>query len=145
MSTMGAVPQSSGGSTWGQSGEPVSSNFSPALGRDLEGISSAILSYSNMHPKHLPAGGPLDLRMARRLAEGEDGTARMAALLRSFVDLGGPMMTLTVADTEELRAAQRDPEQYTSLRVRMGGWCAYFSMLSREQQEHHIRPQEGRG
>jgi pyruvate-formate lyase len=28
--------------------------------------------------------------------------------------------------------------------VRMGGWCAYFTMLSREQQEHHIRRQEGR-
>ena len=53
------------------------------------------------------------------------------------------MMTLTVADTEELRAAQREPEKYRSLRVRMGGWCAYFTMLSREQQEHHIRRQGG--
>ena len=53
-------------------------------------------------------------------------------------------MTLTVVDTEELRAAQRDPESYKSLRVRMGGWCAYFTMLSHEQQEHHIRRQEAR-
>jgi formate C-acetyltransferase len=126
------------------SGEPVSSNFSPALGRDLEGIPGAVLSYARMHHSNLPAGGPLDLRLARRLIEGEEGTARMAALLRSFVDTGGAMMTLTVADTEELRAAQRDPERYQSLRVRMGGWCAYFTMLSREQQEHHIRRQEGR-
>jgi len=107
------------------SGEPVSSNFSPARGR-------------------LAVGGPLDLRMARRLVEGGEGTARMAALVRSFVDTGGSMMTLTVADAEELRAAQREPEKYRSLRVRMGGWCAYFTMLSREQQEHHIRRQEGR-
>jgi pyruvate-formate lyase len=49
-----------------------------------------------------------------------------------------------VADTEELRAAQREPDQYESLRVRMGGWCAYFTMLSREQQDHHIRRQEDR-
>ncbi len=126
------------------SGEPVSSNFSPALGRDLEGIPGAILSYSKMHHSNLPAGGPLDLRLARRLVEGEEGTGRMAALIRSFVDTGGAMMTLTVADTEELRAAQREPEQYRSLRVRMGGWCAYFTMLSAEQQDHHIRRQEGR-
>jgi pyruvate-formate lyase len=53
------------------------------------------------------------------------------------------MLTLTVVDTEELRAAQREPDKYPSLRVRMGGWCAYFTMLSREQQEHHIRRQEG--
>ena len=76
--------------------------------------------------------------------EGDEGTTRIALLIRTFVDLGGSMMTLTVADTEELRAAQREPEKYKSLRVRMGGWCAYFTMLSREQQEHHIRRQEAR-
>jgi formate C-acetyltransferase len=125
-------------------GEPVSSNFSPALGRDMEGIPGAILSYSKMHHCNLPAGGPLDLRVARRLVGGEEGIGRMTALIRGFVDMGGSMMTLTVADTEELRAAQREPERYRSLRVRMGGWCAYFTMLSREQQDHHIRRQEGR-
>jgi len=125
------------------SGEPVSSNFSPALGRDLEGIPAAILSYGAMHHRRLPAGGPLDLRVARRLVEGDQGTTRLAALIRSLVDTGGAMMTLTVADTEELRAAQREPDRHRSLRVRMGGWCAYFTMLSSEQQEHHIRRQEG--
>ena len=53
------------------------------------------------------------------------------------------MMTITVADVEELIAAQRSPEDYRSLRVRMGGWCAYFTMLSREQQDHQIRRQGG--
>ena len=126
------------------SGEPVSSNFSPALGRDLAGLPAAILSYGKMDHLRLPAGSPLDLRLARRLVLGEEGTARMAALIRSFVDTGGAIMTLTVADTEELRAAQREPDRYRSLRVRMGGWCAYFTMLSHEQQDHHIRRQEGR-
>jgi len=125
-------------------GEPVSSNFSPALGRDMAGLPAAILSYGKMQQCDLPAGSPLDLRVARRLVEGEEGTARMVALIRSFVDTGGAIMTLTVADTEELRAAQHDPDRYKSLRVRMGGWCAYFTMLSREQQEHHIRRQEAR-
>ena len=127
-----------------RAGDPVSSNFSPALGQDVEGIPGAILSYAKMHHSNLPAGGPLDLRLARRLVEGQDGTARMAGLIRGFVDTGGTMMTLTVADTAELRAAQRQPEQYRSLRVRMGGWSAYFTMLSSQQQEHHIRRQEGR-
>ncbi len=123
-------------------GEPVSSNFSPALGQDVEGIPGAILSYARMHHCNLPAGGPLDLRMARRLVEGDVGTARMVGLLRGFVETGGAMMTLSVADVEELRAAQAEPEKHHSLRVRMGGWCAYFTMLSQHQQEHHIRRQE---
>ena len=126
------------------SGEPVSSNFSPSLGRDVEGIPGAILSYGKMHKSNLPAGGPLDLRLSARLVEGVEGTKRMAALIRGFVDTGGNMMTLTVVDTEELRVAQRDPDKYKSLRVRMGGWCAYFTMLSEEQQNHHIRRQEAR-
>ena len=126
-----------------RAGEPVSSNFSPALGRDVAGIPGAILSYAKMHHAHLPAGSPLDLRLARKLVAGEAGLARMGALLRSFVQTGGAMMTLTVADTEELRAAQREPDRYESLRVRMGGWCAYFTALSRQQQDHHIRRQEG--
>ena len=122
----------------------MSSNFSPALGRDVEGIPGAILSYAKMHQCNLPAGAPLDLRLNRRLVEGEAGTARMAGLVRGFIETGGSMMTLTVADTEELRAAQVEPEKYRSLRERMGGWCAYFTMLSRQQQDHHIRRQEGR-
>ncbi|MCU0502103.1 MAG: hypothetical protein MUC51_10125, partial [Anaerolineae bacterium] len=127
-----------------RAGEPVASNFSPGLGRDADGLPAAILSYAKMQNGNLPAGGPLDLRLARRLVGGQEGTARMAGLIRGFVDSGGAMLTLTVVDTEELRAAQREPENYTSLRVRMGGWCAYFTMLSHEQQEHHIRRQEAR-
>ncbi|KKL44769.1 hypothetical protein LCGC14_2362370, partial [marine sediment metagenome] len=123
-------------------GEPVSSNFSPALGRDIEGLPGAILSYAKMHHCNLPAGGPLDMRLAARLVKGAEGTRRMAGLIRGFVDTGGAMMTLTVADTEQLRAAQREPDKHRSLRVRMGGWCAYFTMLSRDQQDHHIRRQE---
>ena len=96
------------------------------------------------HSAICPPGVPLDLRMARRLVLGDEGTARMVALIRSLADTGGSMMTLTVADTEELRAAQNEPEKYKSLRVRMGGWCAYFTMLSRQQQDHHIRRQEAR-
>jgi formate C-acetyltransferase len=124
-------------------GQPVSSNFSPALGRDKNGIPCAILSYASMHNCNLPAGSPLDLRLNRSLVTGDEGTARMYGLVRSFVETGGNMMTLTVVDTAELRAAQEHPEQYKSLRVRMGGWCAYFTMLSRQQQDHHIRRQEG--
>ena len=126
-----------------RSGQPVSSNFSPALGRDTQGLPCAILSYASMQDYNLPAGGPLDLRVSKHSVAEPQGTKRMAGLIRTFVESGGNMMTLTGADTEELREAQRRPEAYESLRVRMGGWSAYFTMLSREQQDHHIRRQEG--
>lgn len=122
--------------------QPVSSNFSPSVGADTKGVTGAILSHSKMHMKDLPVGSPIDLRINSRYVSGPDGAQRLSGLLRSFVELGGNMLTLTVADTETLRRAQREPEKYPTLRVRMGGWSAYFTMLSKEQQDHHIQKQE---
>ena len=67
---------------------------------------------------------------------------RLIGVVKGFVSLGGNMLTLTVADAKLLREAQRNPEAHRDLRVRMGGWSAYFTMLSEEQQEHHIRKEE---
>ena len=48
------------------------------------------------------------------------------------------MLTATVTDVEELKRAMKEPEKYRHLRVRMGGWSAYFVMLGEEQQRIHI-------
>ena len=92
---------------------------------------------------NIPIGSPLDLALSARSVEGEDGEGRLVGLLKTFRDLGGNLMTITVADTETLRAAQKEPAAYRDLRVRMGGWSAFFTMLSPEQQEYHIKKSEG--
>ncbi|MCL2772843.1 MAG: hypothetical protein FWD71_05785 [Oscillospiraceae bacterium] len=130
-----------------KSGEPVSSNLSPSAGAATRGVTGAILSHASFDMTNLPVGSPNDLRIAGRLVAnaGEltpEGRARLTGLLKSFVNLHGNMLTLSVADTSVLREAQKKPENYRDLRVRMGGWSAYFIMLSAEQQEHHIMKQE---
>jgi formate C-acetyltransferase len=87
----------------------------------------------------MAAGAPLDLRLSAASLKGEAGTQRLAGLVRAFIEMGGNMITFTVTDVEELKRAMAQPENYRHLRVRMGGWSAYFVMLSREQQELHIR------
>lgn len=67
---------------------------------------------------------------------------RLVGLMDTFTQLGGNLLTISVADSETLRDAQKHPENYKDLRVRMGGWSAYFTMLSKEQQEHHIKKSE---
>ncbi len=124
--------------------EPVSSNFSPALGADVNGPCAAVKSHAKMEMMNLPVGSPLDLRLDTKLVTGKEGLQRLTAFVRSFIECGGNMMTITVTDVETLRKAQREPEKYRNLRVRMGGWSAYFTALSKEQQEHHIRRQGGR-
>lgn len=124
------------------SGEAVSSNLSPSAGAATRGVTGAILSHAAFDMADLPVGSPNDLRLSARQVHGEEGLSRLMGVVKSFVTLGGNMLTLTVADTEVLRRAQAHPEQYRDLRVRMGGWSAYFTMLSREQQDHHIAKQD---
>ena len=115
-------------------GDPVAANMSPAPGADQSGPVAAINSSVKMRAADLAAGAPLDLRLSKAALLGEDGTRRLAGVIQGFVAVGGNMLTLTVTDVEELRTAMREPENYRHLRVRMGGWSAYFVMLSKEQQ-----------
>ena len=120
-------------------GEPIAANFSPAPGTDMCGPTAAINSYLKMNVDCMAAGAPLDLRLAANSLQGEPGTQRLAGLTKTFINMGGNMLTFTVTDVEELKRAMEEPEKYRHLRVRMGGWSAYFVMLSKEQQRLHIR------
>jgi formate C-acetyltransferase len=121
------------------SGDFSAANLSPAAGTDILGPTAAIRSYLKMRVNELPAGAPIDLRFSKTNVTGERGVKRLAGLMKTFIDLGGNMLTLTVTDVEELKKAMEDPEQYRHLRVRMGGWTAFFVMLNKEQQRLHIQ------
>ena len=118
--------------------DPITPNFSPSFGMDLAGPTAAIRSYCQMNGSDLAGGAPLDLRFAGSHLRGETGTVRLAALIEVFIALGGNMLTLTVTDVEELKRAMLEPMNYRGLRVRMGGWTAYFVALNPEQQRLHI-------
>lgn len=138
-----AVGNGTGASADGRyEAEAVASNFSPSKGAMTKGITGALLSFAKMNLNVMPLGSPLDLGLAGQYVQGEEGTVRIVGLMDSFIQLGGNLLTVSVADSETLRDAQKHPENYRDLRVRMGGWSAYFTMLSKEQQEHHIRKSE---
>ncbi|MCL2058915.1 MAG: hypothetical protein FWH01_07630 [Oscillospiraceae bacterium] len=138
-----AVGEGTGASADGRNAAmPIASNFSPSAGAMLKGVTAAIRSFSSMGIDTIPIGSPLDLGLSGNVVDGEEGVNRLVGLLKSFRDLGGNLMTITIVDTETLRAARENPSAYRDLRVRMGGWSAYFTMLSPEQQEHHIRKSE---
>ena len=119
--------------------EPIAANMSPVPGADKNGPVAAIQSYLKLNTASMAAGAPIDLRLNKRGLEGDEGSVRIAGLIKTFVQQGGNMMTLTVTSADELRSAMADPEKYRSLRVRMGGWSAYFVLLSKEAQELQIR------
>jgi formate C-acetyltransferase len=138
-----AVGEGTGASADGRHmGEPVASNLSPSAGAMINGITGAIQSFCHLDLDLLPLGSPIDLGLAERYTVGEEGTNRLVGLIKSFTELNGNMLTISVADVSTLKDAQKNPGKYKDLRVRMGGWSAYFTMLSKEQQEHHIRKSE---
>jgi formate C-acetyltransferase len=90
----------------------------------------------------MAAGAPLDLRISKRGLEGEEGINRIYGLIKTFIALGGNMLTLTVTDAEELKKAITEPDKYRNLRVWMGGWTAFFTLLSKEAQAIHLKRTE---
>ena len=87
------------------SGDPITPNFSPNFGMDLNGPTAAVKSYVQMAMTDLAAGAPLDLRFSASSLRGEAGTARLGAFIQAFIALGGNILTITVADAEELASA----------------------------------------
>ena len=118
--------------------EPIAANLSPVPGFDRSGPIAAINTSLKMHDEDLAAGAPMDLRLSRSALMGEAGNQRLAGMLSGFVASGGNMLVLTITDVNELRRAMAKPQEYAGLRVRMGGWSAYFVSLSKEQQLLHI-------
>lgn len=122
-----------------KSQEPIAANMSPVPGCDTSGPTAAINSYLKLNTQPMAAGAPIDLRVSSNGLEGEGGTNRIVGMIRTFLARGGNMMTLTITDIQELRDAIEHPERHRGLRVRMGGWSAYFTMLSKDAQRIHLK------
>jgi formate C-acetyltransferase len=118
--------------------EPSSSNLGPSLGMAMKGPTALLRSYASLPLNRLRSGCPLDLTMDGTTLAGEAGLARMVGFVRTFVELGGSLMTVTLIDGDTLRRAQKEPDRYRHLRVRLGGSQAYFVGLSPAQQDYYI-------
>jgi formate C-acetyltransferase len=122
-----------------KAGDMLATNFSPTPGTDREGPTAALKSYCKMRFRRLPNGGTLELKLHPTCVKGEDGSSAMVALLESFVRLGGFYLNIDVIDSDVLIDAQRHPERYPNLAVRISGWCARFNTLSKDWQDMIIQ------
>jgi formate C-acetyltransferase len=120
---------------------PLASNYSPSLGLDSGGPTAVLKSATKFDLERLNDGCPVDMRMSFNDTNG-DGRKILKDFIKSFVRLGGNILTISKVSTETLRAAQKDPEKYASLRVRLGGLTAYFVQLCETQQNEFIRRTE---
>jgi formate C-acetyltransferase len=72
------------------------------------------------------------------LLASSENRQKLAALLRAYARVGGTCLQLNVVSPETLRAAQRNPDEYRNLLVRVTGYNAYFTSLGKEIQDEII-------
>lgn len=118
-------------------GEPLSEGVSPVQGQDLSGPTADILSLSKLDHART-AGTLLNMKFTPAILEGREKLEKFSELIRTYFALGGYHMQFNVVSRETLLAAQKDPQAYRSLIVRVAGYSDYFISLSKNVQDEII-------
>lgn len=121
-----------------KTGDPLATNLCPSEGTAKKGLTAVIKSHTKCDLLKIPAATELDIHINKKAIESEEGLERLLAVIKTFMDLGGHGLNIVVTDVETLIAAQKEPEKYQDLMVRLGGWQAYFTALDRVHQDYLI-------
>jgi pyruvate formate-lyase/glycerol dehydratase family glycyl radical enzyme len=120
---------------------PLSEGISPSQGVDKLGPTSVIKSASKID--HLRTGGTLlNQKFAPQLFEDEESYNCLTALIRSYFALDGHHIQFNVVNADTLRDAQKHPELYRDLIVRVAGYSDYFNDLGEDLQNEIIERTE---
>ena len=125
-----------------KAGERFAVSASPAPGRDLKGPTAVIKSVGKLDLEATNGGANLDMMFHPSALAGNDGTEKLMALVRTFVQLGGMQLQVNVVSNETLTEARKHPENYRHLVVRVYGFTTYFTQLLPELQDHLITRSE---
>ncbi len=126
-----------------KAGTPVSKNMDACIPMDKNGITSLMNSVLKLDYSAFPCGTCLDLMLHPSAVRGEDGVSVLVSIIRAFIARGGSGLQFNIFDSETLRDAQRHPEKYTNLQVRVCGWNVRFTDLKPEEQNTFIAQAEG--
>ena len=124
-------------------GEPLSDGISPTQGADRKGPTAVIKSVAKID--HAKTGGTLlNQKFMPSIFDG-DGLTKVMHLVRTFFRLGGHHIQFNVVDAETLKKAQKTPEIYKDLIVRVAGYSDYFVDIGKELQDEIIKRTEHTG
>jgi formate C-acetyltransferase len=125
-------------------GDPLSRNTGSTTACDNEGVAGLIDSVSKLDHTYFADGGVLDVMLSPHSVSGEAGSELIVRLIRTFFARGGMFIQFNVLSPELLRAAQKEPEKYRNVQIRLCGWNVRFIDLSPEVQETFIAEAENR-
>ena len=129
---VGALP--SGRKAW----QPLADGVSPSGGTDFNGPGSVLKSVAQIPHGRFVQGTLLNLKVEPAMFKTENGITQLMALLKSMCSLGVYHVQFNVIDQKTLIDAQKNPDQYKGLLVRVAGYTAYFSELGKDVQDEII-------
>ena len=118
-------------------GKPLSEGISPVQGTDKKGPVAVLQSVSKID--HIKTGGTLlNQKFAPEFFDQEEALDKICSLVRSYFKLDGHHIQFNVVKAETLRHAQKHPELYGDLIVRVAGYSDYFNDLGSDLQNEII-------
>ena len=115
----------------------ISDGTSPSHGADSQGPTSVIKSLGKLD--QTKSGGTLlNVRFVPSLMKREEDLKKLASLIRTYFSLGGHHIQFNVVDTDTLLDAQKHPDQYKDLLVRVAGYSDYFNDMTSQLQNEII-------
>ena len=121
--------------------EPLSEGISPVQGADRNGPTAVLKSAAKID--HLRTGGTLlNQKFTPQLLKDDVGVTKLIHLIRSYFKMDGHHIQFNVVTADTLRKAQKNPEKYQDLIVRVAGYSDYFVDLTPELQNEIIKRSE---
>jgi len=117
---------------------PLSDNASPMIGCDTCGPTAVVKSLDSIDQTATQAGMLLNQRFDPQIAKGEKGIDILETVLKAHFSMTGSHMQINVVDNETLRDAQKHPDNYRNMLVRVAGYSAFFVDLEKNIQENII-------
>ena len=121
-----------------KAGEPIADAISPRQGFDKNGPPANLSRAAKLPHRALSNGDQLNIRFTPSCVEGDNGAEKLKYLIKTYFNLGGMQVQFNVVNTETLRAAQKNPDEYRDLIVRIAGFSTYFVTLSKFTQDDFI-------
>mgnify|MGYP000992207446 CR=1 FL=1 len=121
------------------SGQPFAANYAPSLSVPIKGPLSVVESFTAPDLGRVINGGPLTIEIHDSAFRDAEGTAKVAQLVKYFIDRGGHQLQLNAINRDRLKEAQAHPEAHRNLIVRVWGWSGYFIELDKPYQDHIIQ------
>ncbi len=121
------------------SGEPLSKNLAPSAGQDKNGVTAYLQSVLAFDSTLVPDGYVADVTLHESAVKGEAGMQAFWALLITFMQEGGYSIHFNVLNPDTLLQAQKEPENYRNLQIRLCGWNVRFVDLDKAQQDEFIQ------